>query len=589
MPTRLYFHNATTTISNPPATEQGAGTATITATGAITTRLMDRSIGTAQSSVAITTANNTNPQVAFLGTFVSPGLSSNTTISADTITFNVADQQSATQAAFWVNAFNVYVWRPSTGTKVGTLIDTSSTGTLIGSATGTTEVTTTGTASTSSVSALAGDVIICEVWSRFTQSMGTAYTGTFYYDGTTVNTGAENTAVTNHASFIELTQNLSFNGDPQSLTQDSTFVDTDTGFYSPTVTLGPPPQALTQSSTFVDTDTGFYSHTVFQPGNRYAPPLSDLVIGAWTGKTINSTHAISTITNQLIGPASLTASTTTDYRQVSNTLIPGNSNDDGVWSIDLPFYTTFLGKQYSKIGVTTNGYITFGVLSAAFQTLSDTNPPVPKIRIADGDRSGQRIYYGLEGTAPNRKYRVRFEGSTANVGTLGSPTLLYEAVFYEDGNNIQIQYGGVGGTQNLRLCDGVNASTVFVTSTVDNTGYLIYTTPTNSGNIYSILDEVTPGNDTDYITSSTSGSEFSVALQSVTDPLTSSEQILRYRARSISGNSLIVTLKQGATTIATRTHTGVTSEFKEYNMILSAAECNAITNYNDLRVHMSSI
>lgn len=365
MATRLYFHDATTSISNPPASEQSTATANTTATGATTTRSMNRNIGTAQASVSIssTTASGT-AQFAFFRTFVSPALVSNTTISADTLTWNVADAEGNAASNFWVGGVNLYVWRPSTGTKIGTLVD-NVTGTQLGTEGTTTASVTTGTVATSSVSALAGDVLICEVWSNFNQSMGTSYTNTFYYDGTTVTT-VENTATTSHASFIELSQNLSLAGDPQSLSHSTRYTNPQT-FYSPTIT---------------------------QPNTRFSKPVSDVAVGGW---------------------------------------------------------------------------------------VTDTN-----------------------------------------------------------------------------------ATT----------------------NLYAVLDENTPGSDVDYIKTTVSGSVYSVNLDTVLDPLTSSEQILRYRIRSSSNNSITVTLKQGTTTIATRTHTQVPATFSEYNMILSAAECNAITNYGLLKVEI---
>jgi hypothetical protein len=63
--------------------------------------------------------------------------------------------------------------------------------------------------------------------------------------------------------------------------------------------------------------------------------------------------------------------------------------------------------------------------------------------ISAADNSAQRIYYGTEGTAPNRTFRVRLEGhNSASGGILGSPTMLYEAVFYENAPaQIDVQTG----------------------------------------------------------------------------------------------------------------------------------------------------
>jgi hypothetical protein len=55
----------------------------------------------------------------------------------------------------------------------------------------------------------------------------------------------------------------------------------------------------------------------------------------------------------------------------------------------------------------------------------------------------QRIFYGEEGTAPFRTFRVRMEGHTSFFGgVIGSPTMVAEYVFYENiPNQIDLQVG----------------------------------------------------------------------------------------------------------------------------------------------------
>lgn len=212
MATRLYFHNATSTLAGTfPSTEQSTATANVTATGAITMRVMNTLIGTGQTSVNITTSASTNIRSNFLRTFCSPPLQGTQVVGGGNIILNTADQESNTSANFWVNALNIYVWRPSTGVRVGTIRDAG--GTSLGgsepTAANSMQVTHITGITTSAVTAQNGDVIIAEIWTRTTQSNATAYTCIFQYDGTTVNT-TENAVVTNHASFVELTENLVF-------------------------------------------------------------------------------------------------------------------------------------------------------------------------------------------------------------------------------------------------------------------------------------------------------------------------------------------------------------------------------------------
>ena len=143
-------------------------------------------------------------------------------------------------------------------------------------------------------------------------------------------------------------------------------------------------------------------------------------VTAITGATI-ATASVTSITNSLLGAASLTSSTTPT----------SGNNDDGFWTLDLPFSITYLGTSYSRIYVGTNHYLTFGAGATNYVLLGPSSPNVPKIMWCAGDNSVQRIYYGVEGTSPNRTYRVRVEGSSGITGTLGSPTMVNEWVFYE--------------------------------------------------------------------------------------------------------------------------------------------------------------
>jgi hypothetical protein len=111
-------------------------------------------------------------------------------------------------------------------------------------------------------------------------------------------------------------------------------------------------------------------------------------------------------------------------------------------------------------------------------------------------------------------------------------------------------------------------------------------TPSTGSDLYAMVDE-DPASDTDYI-SAASATTCQMRLQPVIDPQTSSGQIVKFRARSSTGSTLIARLKQGSTTIATMTQSGVASGWTEYDLVLSSAECNAITDYTDLRVELEA-
>lgn len=136
-----------------------------------------------------------------------------------------------------------------------------------------------------------------------------------------------------------------------------------------------------------------------------------------------SAGSVTTIPNSLGGAGSLASSTTPTV----------GSQDDGYWTLTLPFNISFLGSSYNTIYVGTNMYVTFGGGSSSYSGLGASNPAFPKIMWCAADHSVQRIYYGVEGTAPNRTYRVRVEGHTDySGGVLGNPTMVAEYVFYEN-------------------------------------------------------------------------------------------------------------------------------------------------------------
>ena len=158
--------------------------------------------------------------------------------------------------------------------------------------------------------------------------------------------------------------------------------------------------------------------------------------------------SVTTITNLLLGAAALTASTTPTV---------GN-NDDGFWTLSLPFNISYLGNSYNTVYVGTNHYLTFTAGSSNYFSLGPSNPNLPKIMWSCADNSVQRIYYGVEGTAPNRTYRIRVEGTASIRGSVGNPNMINEYVFYEAtpaqidlqlGANARKLVGGGFGTDQL--------------------------------------------------------------------------------------------------------------------------------------------
>lgn len=80
-----------------------------------------------------------------------------------------------------------------------------------------------------------------------------------------------------------------------------------------------------------------------------------------------------------------------------------------------------------------------------------------------------------------------------------------------------------------------------------------------------------------------------IKLAPVVDPMTSSGQVVRYQASSSSGGGLTVRLKQGASVIAQWTLGSLSSTPTVYTQSLSAAQCDSITNYADLRFEFEAL
>lgn len=105
--------------------------------------------------------------------------------------------------------------------------------------------------------------------------------------------------------------------------------------------------------------------------------------------------------------------------------------------------------------------------------------------------------------------------------------------------------------------------------------------------LWSKMDEVS-ADDTDFIQDSTSGHVAEVSLSNVSDPLSSTGHVVRWRRRSGTSPSVTIGLYQGATLIASSTDTTTTGSFTDTSFTLSGAEADAITDYNDLRLRFTN-
>lgn len=213
MVTRFYTHAASSTATGTlPTTKQSTQTVTTGFDAFTVNRSMDTIVSTGtQTDISATLAGAGSTTTFHMTRFISKPLDQ-TSIAANTWTISVACWSNSS-LPFYPSRSNslipscVYVWRPSTGAKIGTVFDgLSSTTTAQQGTTSerTSKVNFTGSAVTSM---LTGDLLVYEAQTGTNVSS----TNTLHYafDGATINT-TDNATVTNHAAYLETPENLTF-------------------------------------------------------------------------------------------------------------------------------------------------------------------------------------------------------------------------------------------------------------------------------------------------------------------------------------------------------------------------------------------
>lgn len=128
------------------------------------------------------------------------------------------------------------------------------------------------------------------------------------------------------------------------------------------------------------------------------------------------------------------------------TLVFDGTADDNSTSISgFGFAFTLSGTAYTGCAVSSNSYITFGGSQDVYQNLSASNPSLPKLLIAAGDFSYQRIYTKAVAGA----FRIRYEGNSNRSASAGSSDRFLEVAFYEalesGAQFLEVRSGNVGG------------------------------------------------------------------------------------------------------------------------------------------------
>lgn len=128
--------------------------------------------GPANALQSITTAAQTARQSGRFGRLTSERLDTQSW-TADTWSVNPGLRRESNAAANAYLALSVYIWRPSTLSRVGFIYDAS---TQLGAEWPTTAAASTYTISGSAISITAGDVLVVELWYTSAQGMATTYT-----------------------------------------------------------------------------------------------------------------------------------------------------------------------------------------------------------------------------------------------------------------------------------------------------------------------------------------------------------------------------------------------------------------------------
>jgi hypothetical protein len=159
--------------------------------------------------------------------------------------------------------------------------------------------------------------------------------------------------------------------------------------------------------------------------------------------------AVATIVNPSVALTSGSYTTTTS---TGATLIHGTTNlhvwcDDCHTMASTPFPVKFYGASYGTIGISSNGNIQFGsgtpfdgYFNGCLPQTDFTEPVLMAYwddLITSPKASGNGIFTGTTGTAPNRTFVVEWRAALFSGGT----ALDFEVVFSENSPNISVIYG----------------------------------------------------------------------------------------------------------------------------------------------------
>jgi hypothetical protein len=193
--TRFYLHNTTNSTTGLPTTKQSSTTTVANAQATTVNKNMTTTIGTSQATIS----NAQGAGYSYICRWISD-IIAQTSLAANTWTFSFG------YSDFWGSNNSgivvcIYVWRPSTTTKIGNVCDATVAQAFTTGETGY-KLTVTGSA----VSSITTNDVLCVEF--LTNSSFSGQTASFYYDGTTAVT-TNNTSASSVAAYIETPETIS--------------------------------------------------------------------------------------------------------------------------------------------------------------------------------------------------------------------------------------------------------------------------------------------------------------------------------------------------------------------------------------------
>lgn len=192
---------------------------------------------------------------------------------------------------------------------------------------------------------------------------------------------------------------------------------------------------------------------MFAAMNSFLTPVAPAVVGGGVYTITAGTRA------PVYGASAASPSPPTGYTSHVTA-----SADDANFSVALGFTFYMGGTAYTSCHPGSNSYITFGVGSSAYNSLSSSNPANDKFFFMGADNSWQRVSTIVAATY----CRIRYEGTANTSGTPGNPNIVYEATLFNPSsfsNNsvVELLIGSNG--RSTGLMSASSATTHYATGT----------------------------------------------------------------------------------------------------------------------------